>query len=174
MQSMSRKKNLFFFLSLILTSFLFHGLLKNPGRRKDIEISKTIEQSGDALQVALPLSCFAYTLLAHDPIGTYQLCLSVASSTILTWIPKILIAQKRPNGGKNSMPSGHTSLVFAALTFFLVRYGFATLTSLLMINVASFTALSRIYTQWHYHLDIVIGFFIGLLSAHFWTKKRTL
>jgi membrane-associated phospholipid phosphatase len=170
---MIRKKRFVFFLSVTLTSLFFHYSSQKSNNQKDCVLSKTIERSGDVLQVALPLSYFVHTLLAHDSVGAYQLCLSVANSTVLTWVPKLFIAQKRPNGGKNSMPSGHTSLAFAALTFFLVRY-VITFPGLLMINMASFTALSRIYAQWHYYSDIVIGFLIGLFSALFWTKKRTL
>jgi len=154
-----------------MMSLSFHFFSQDPLQKKSPSLSKTVEQSGDFLQIALPFSSFVQTLLVRDPIGTYQLCLAISSSTILTWIPKIFIVQKRPNGGKHSMPSGHTSLSFAATVFLLMRYGM-NFSGLAMVGAASFVALSRIYTQWHYCLDVIIGFLIGIFAALFWTKKR--
>jgi membrane-associated phospholipid phosphatase len=159
-----------FYIFMMMMSLSFHTLSQKTCPKKNVILSKTIEYSGDTLQIILPFLSLSHTLLLRDSIGTYQLCSAIASSTIATWIPKISINQKRPNGGNQSMPSGHTSLSFVSSIFFLIRYGVTTL-SLTMKNMASFVALSRMYTQWHYCMDIIIGFFIGLISALFWTKK---
>ena len=160
---------LILFVATIHLSFDFFAGETHPN--KEIFFLKEVEKSGDLLQIALPLSSLYRTILACDPLGTYSLCLAISSSTILTWIPKIILAQRRPNGGRHSMPSGHTSLSFSSALFALVRYG-PHLSSLAATGAASFVAFSRVYTGWHSWYDIIVGLFIGIFSALFWTKRR--
>ncbi|MFU8797604.1 MAG: phosphatase PAP2 family protein [Gammaproteobacteria bacterium] len=66
---------------------------------------------------------------------------------------------------QHSMPSGHTVAIFAGATALSVlyrRYGRP-----LFFTVAIFVALSRLVLEMHYLSDIILGAYIGIISALF-------
>jgi hypothetical protein len=74
---------------------------------------------------------------------------------------------RRPDGGKNSFPSGHTATAFMAAEFLWQEYrdvspwigvaGFA---------VAAGTGFLRLYNNQHWLTDVIAGAGIGILSTH--------
>jgi undecaprenyl-diphosphatase len=68
---------------------------------------------------------------------------------------------------ENSFPSGHAAVAFAlAFTIFFAdrEWGWA------FLVIATLVSLGRVFVGVHYPLDVVGGFFIGLLVA--WLVRR--
>ncbi len=127
---------------------------------------------GDYVQIGLPLTGLGLSLVKKDKAGTYQLLKSFALQTGSTILLKRAINRKRPNGGKYSFPSGHTSLSFMGSTFLWKRYGWkygvpATI-------AATFVGYSRasIDDPVHHPSDVFAGAAIGVLSSLLFTKVR--
>lgn len=76
--------------------------------------------------------------------------------------------ERRPNGGNQSFPSGHTSISFSAAEFMRERYGWEY--GLPAYAVASFVGYSRVESNQHYPRDVVAGAAIGILSSYIFTK----
>ncbi len=98
-----------------------------------------------------------------------QFALSVKSELLMTLIVqgmKSTIKSKRPSGGMNSMPSGHTAQAFVSATILDMEYrdtspwisvaGYATATT---------TAMYRMINNKHWISDVLIGAGIGILST---------
>jgi membrane-associated phospholipid phosphatase len=75
---------------------------------------------------------------------------------------------KRPNGGSHSMPSGHTSISFSSAEFLRKRYGWER--RLPAYGVDSWVAYSRVGSDQHQPLDVLMGAGIGILSRYLFTK----
>lgn len=78
-----------------------------------------LEESGDILQIAIPLSAGIITLLKRDFEGTKQLALSYGTTLAITYAIKYASRVKRPEGRDryDSFPSGHTSSAFSGASF---------------------------------------------------------
>ena len=96
-----------------------------------------------------------------------QLLISASLKKLVTkYIPKLSV---RPNGGKDSMPSGHTCAAFAGfgcLFFGINEYNIILIiaTTVLLI-LAVFTGFSRIAAKKHHFRDVCAGATIGLISS---------
>src|SRR5205814_7725224 len=90
----------------LLAAFLF--LIATAGGRA----SDRVELTGDVLQYALPLAAAGLTLGYRDGEGALQLGESAALALGVTYGLKYSIDEKRTNGGKQSFPSGHSSIPF--------------------------------------------------------------
>lgn len=170
---MANKKHVLFILSALCTGISLHMLNDRASGNQPKPLVKSVEHTGDVLHIALPVAAVAQCVLAADPVGLYQVSSVMAYSTICTWVPKILFNHERPNGGRNSMPSGHTSLSFAVVFTVILRYGL-TMASMTSFICALFVALSRTYSEWHHTMDISVGFLVGLACALYVVKKRPL
>src|SRR5438876_165793 len=82
-----------------------------------------IQTAGDVLQFVLPATAGGLTLGYRDGQGALQLGESLAVTLGVTYALKYSIDERRPNGGSQSFPSGHTSISFAAAEFMRKRYG---------------------------------------------------
>src|SRR5947207_10604187 len=82
-----------------------------------------IATAGDVLQFVLPATAGALTLGYRDWQGSLQLAESSALTLGVTYGLKYAVNEKRPNGGTESFPSGHTSISFSAAEFMRKRYG---------------------------------------------------
>ncbi|MCB0371792.1 MAG: phosphatase PAP2 family protein [Muricauda sp.] len=131
-----------------------------------------LEDTGDILQIALPVSAGFITLLEKDYEGTKQLALSYGSTLALTYALKYAIRKQRPEGRLHydSFPSGHTSSAFSGASFLQQRYGWKY--GLPAYFLASITAISRMEGPDGYHdlWDVLGGAFIGIGSTYIFTK----
>ena len=131
-----------------------------------------LEDTGDVLQIALPVSAGIITLFEEDYEGTKQLALSYGSTLALTYALKYAIRKQRPEGRLlyDSFPSGHTSSAFSGASFLQRRYGWKY--GLPAYFLASVTAVSRMEGPDGYHdiWDVMAGALIGIGSTHVFTK----
>ncbi len=84
-----------------------------------------LEDTGDVLQIALPLSTGLATILKKDLQGTKQFVFSYATTMALTYSLKYTTKRQRPEGRTtfDSFPSGHTSSTFSGTSFIQRPYG---------------------------------------------------
>jgi membrane-associated phospholipid phosphatase len=122
-----------------------------------------VEIAADVLQIALPALAGAGAVGLSDWEGAGQLLRSATSAVVLTTTLKYAIDARRPNGGGESFPSGHTTLAFAGASYLTRRYGFRV--GLPALGAASFVAWSRVHTRDHHVRDVVAGAGISILSA---------
>ncbi|PUE16085.1 hypothetical protein B9Z32_00140 [Limnohabitans sp. MMS-10A-178] len=123
----------------------------------------------DALAVGLPLLAAGTAFGKGDSQGvkelTYTLGATLAADTAL----KSLIHEQRPDGsGKDSFPSSHTAIAFAAARFIDKRY--ASEASPYLYAVAGFTALARVKADKHYAKDVLVGAGLGYAAAEYFTR----
>jgi undecaprenyl-diphosphatase len=87
-------------------------------------------------------------------------------------ILKFILARPRPyevlagtrhlmDVGGYSLPSGHTTAVFAAFTVIGVKYGHL----FIFLGMACLVAISRIYMGVHYPSDVLAGALLGIFCA---------
>jgi hypothetical protein len=69
----------------------------------------SIAQAGDVLQFVLPATAAGLTLYNKDGKGALEFGESAALTLGITYGLKYTVNEKRPNGGKQSFPSAHTS-----------------------------------------------------------------
>ncbi len=143
------KKTLYFF-ALFFAAALFTAL--------DccwLSAADWIQSSGDVLQFVLPVTAGGLTLAYQDGPGALQLGESLAVTLGVTYALKYSINERRPNGGSESFPSGHTSISFSAAEFMRKRYGWEY--GVPAYALASFVAYSRVESREHYAHDVIAG-----------------
>jgi membrane-associated phospholipid phosphatase len=128
----------------------------------------TIQTAGDVLQLVLPAAAGGLALGYRDGQGALELGESLAVTLAVTYGLKYTINERRPNGGDQSFPSGHTSVSFSAAEFMRKRYGWAY--GLPAYAAASFVAYSRVESREHHVQDVMAGAGIGILSSYLFTK----
>lgn len=133
-----------------------------------VRADDTVQAAGDALQYALPAAAAVFTGIHRDGEGALQLGESAALTLGVTYALKYSINERRPNGGSRSMPSGHTSISFAAAEFMRKRYGWEY--GVPAYAAASFVAYSRVESRQHHTKDVVAGAAIGIASSYLFTR----
>ncbi|MEZ4872800.1 MAG: phosphatase PAP2 family protein [Bdellovibrionales bacterium] len=83
------------------------------------------------------------------------------ASTVLL---KGVLQRERPYGGEHSMPSGHTSTIFATATSLTYSYGWKA--ALIAYPLALLTAVQRIDENKHWPSDVIAGAALGV----FWGR----
>jgi len=131
--------------------------------------NNSIAKIGDILQVAIPSIAYGTTLYLKDKKGEIEFYKSFATNEIITYGLKYSVNKKRPNGGKHSFPSGHTSASFQGATFIYKRYGLKY--AIPAYLGATFVGYSRVKVKAHYTIDVVAGAVIGSLSSYYFTTK---
>src|SRR5260370_1228210 len=127
-----------------------------------------IQTTGDVLQFVLPATAGGLTLGYRDGQGALQLGESLAVTLGVTYALKYSIDERRPNGGSQSFPSGHSSISFSAAEFMRERYGWEY--GVPAYAAASFVAYSRVESGEHYPHDVVAGAAIGMMSSYLFTR----
>ena len=127
-----------------------------------------IQTAGDVLQFVLPATAGGLTLGYRDGQGALQFGESLAVTLGATYALKYSIDERRPNGGSQSFPSGHTSISFSAAEFMRKRYDWEY--GVPAYAAASFVAYSRVESREHHPRDVVAGAGIGILSSYIFTK----
>ncbi|MGH9409661.1 MAG: phosphatase PAP2 family protein [Vicinamibacterales bacterium] len=109
---------------------------------------------------------YAIGLLAHRDgaaeLGS-ELLEAQAINGVLTQGLKYAVNRTRPNGGRYSFPSGHTSATFATADIFEQRFGWKI--GVLAYAGATYVLLSRLGEHAHYPSDTLFGAAVGIASA---------
>ena len=82
---------------------------------------------------------------------------------------KYTVKERRPDGNKQSFPSGHVAIVVQSAEFMRKRYGWAY--GLPAYAVATYVGFSRAETGAHYTRDILAGALIAFVSTDLITTK---
>ena len=135
---------------------------------REAQASDGVRAAGDILQFALPVTAAALTLGYRDGAGALELGESEAVTLGATYGLKYAVNERRPNGGRQSFPSGHTSISFSAAEFMRKRYGLEY--GIPAYALASFVAYSRVESKEHYAHDVIAGAAIGIVSSYIFTK----
>ena len=100
-------------------------------------------------------------------------------------IPKRLIGRHRPDSGQDvspydfggplqgkSMPSGHTTAVFAVASVIANQYSNTRLVPIVSYTIAAAAGLSRVYDHRHWLSDTVAGAAIGIAVGNLVSNRR--
>ena len=150
-------KKLFILLSILFTS---QNML--------LAQRETPEVVGDVFERLLPATAILVPLIIRDKDGTKQAVKTTLTSAVITYSLKRIINKPRPNGGKFSFPSGHTSAAFSGAASIQRRYGWKY--GGIMYAMATYTAWSRVNANKHDYWDVLGGAAIGIGSAYLFTK----
>ncbi|MGB5436055.1 MAG: phosphatase PAP2 family protein [Maribacter sp.] len=165
-------------ISLLLVACF--SIILNNGYSQDIDgpTSKherweyLLEDTGDVLQIALPVTAGLMTLIHKDYEGTKKMAFSYGTTLAITYSLKYLTDKQRPEGRNHfdSFPSGHTSSAFSGASFIQRRYGWKYGTPAYIL--ATLVAISRTEAPDGYHdgWDVLAGAIIGIGSTYIFTK----
>ncbi len=134
----------------------------------EAKASSGVEATGDVLQFVLPATAVGLTIGYRDGKGALQFGESAALTLGVTYGLKYAVDERRPNGGRHSFPSGHTSISFSAAEFMRKRYGWDY--GIPAYVAAFFVAYSRVEARQHYLHDVATGAGIGISSSYVFTK----
>ncbi|MEY8877691.1 MAG: phosphatase PAP2 family protein [Leptothrix sp. (in: b-proteobacteria)] len=127
------------------------------------------------LALGLPALAAGRTLAADDRDGLLSLTLSLGGTYAAAELIKRQHPVLRPDGSdRQSFPSGHTAIAFAAAHYLDVREG-AALDPLLRVGVygaAGLTALARVEAKKHFWKDTVAGGALGYVVSDVATHAR--
>jgi membrane-associated phospholipid phosphatase len=129
-----------------------------------------LEDAGNVLQVALPVSALGVTACKKDLKGLIQLAEAFAITEIVTQGLKYTVKETRPNGGSLSFPSGHTSAAFCSASYLDIRYDGTW--GVPAYVLAAVTGWSRIESKNHYPWDVAAGAIIGVASNLIFTRQH--
>ena len=84
-------------------------------------------------------------------------------NTALTQSIKLAVQRTRPDQGRFSFPSGHTSATFATATVLQRHFGWRV--SIPAYGIATYVAGSRLQENRHYASDVIFGAAIGVVAG---------
>jgi membrane-associated phospholipid phosphatase len=142
-----------------------------PDDSKHEKWEYVLEDTGDVLQIALPLTAFLTTVIKEDWQGTKQFALSYATGFVVTHSLKKIIRKERPEGRHlyDAFPSGHTTSAFSGASFIQRRYGWKY--GKWAYLGAAIVGISRMEGPdgWHDHWDVLAGAVVGIGSTYLFT-----
>jgi membrane-associated phospholipid phosphatase len=131
-----------------------------------------LEDTGDILQLALPIAAGVTTIIKRDWKGTKQFALSYGTGFIVTHSLKRIIRKERPEGRNlyDAFPSGHTTSAFSGASFIQRRYGWKY--GKWAYLLATIVGVSRMEGPdgWHDIWDVLAGATVGIGSTYIFTK----
>lgn len=146
----------------------FLGLLLCLNTIAEANASSGVEAAGDVLLYVMPVTAAGLTLIHRDGEGAIQYGKSAMLTLAVTCGLKYTVDEGRPNGGRHSFPSGHSSVSFSAAEFIRKRYGWEY--GIPAYAAASFVAYSRVDSRQHYLHDVIVGAGIGIAGSYVFTK----
>jgi membrane-associated phospholipid phosphatase len=130
---------------------------------------------GDFAQLFLPGLGLAMTLYQGDKEGTQQWWKSTGSTVLAMQVLKQTFANSsigtRPNGGKKSFPSGHTSGAWSGAAFLATRYGWEY--GVPSFILAGFVGYTRVDESQHHWRDVIAGCALGVGFNYQFVTPRT-
>ncbi|MEW4924240.1 phosphatase PAP2 family protein [Algibacter sp. 2305UL17-15] len=133
-----------------------------------------LEDTGDILQLALPIGAGLTTIIKKDWEGTKQFALSYGSSFIVTHTLKRIVKKERPEGRNlfDAFPSGHTTSAFSGASFIQRRYGWKY--GKYAYILAAIVGVSRMEgpNGWHDIWDVLAGATVGIGTTYIFTKPH--
>jgi membrane-associated phospholipid phosphatase len=130
----------------------------------------TVQKLGDIGSVALPVSGLLVAAAQRDGQGTLQLVEAYGAAMAVVYILKPTIDRQRPDGGRQSFPSGHSASAFAGAAFLQRRYGWSY--GAPAYAVAAFVAWSRVESKRHWTTDVIAGGAIGIAGNLVFTHRK--
>jgi hypothetical protein len=91
-------------------------------------------------------------------------------TTVLTQGLKLAVGRTRPDDGRYSFPSGHSSGTFATATVLQRQFGWKV--GLPAYGVASYVAASRLQENRHFASDVIFGAALGIVAGRTVTVGR--
>lgn len=138
---------------------------------REIRTEKAIQDTGDIIQLGLPIIAVFATFLEDDRQGTWQFVKSFGFNLGITYALKYAINKPRPDGATDgyAFPSGHTSVAFQSASFIQRRYGWKY--GIPVYVLAGFVAYSRIegLNDRHDGWDVLGGIITGIGSSYLFT-----
>ena len=132
-----------------------------------------LEDTGDILQLALPISAGLTTIIKGDWKGTKQFALSYGTGFIITHSLKRIVGKERPEGRQlyDAFPSGHTTSAFSGASFIQRRYGWKY--GKWAYLLATIVGISRMEGPdgWHDQWDVLAGAAVGIGSTYIFTTR---
>lgn len=127
-----------------------------------LNVPGTVEKMqrwGDVIQYALPWAAISILAFTGDTAAAWAWLYGCAATMLLVTVFKNLFnltpLGRRPNGGKNSFPSGHTAGATLGAAFILFQFGL--LAAIVPIVLAVVTGVSRIVSNNHWPRDVIAG-----------------
>lgn len=161
----------YFLLALITVIFsnCCYSQIEDGGTHEKWEF--VLEDTGDVLQLALPLSAGLTTIIKGDWEGTKQFALSYGTGFLVTHSLKRIIKKQRPEGRHlfDAFPSGHTTSAFSGASFIQRRYGWKY--GKWAYVLAALVGVSRMEGPdgWHDFWDVLAGATVGIGSTYIFT-----
>lgn len=135
--------------------------------------ASNLTTAGDILQIAVPVSAFGVTTYKKDGQGQKQFAISFLTTMGVTYATKLALRNsswgKRPHGGRDSFPSGHTASAFGGAFFLQKRYG--SMYGVPAIAAAAFTGYTRVKGRYHHWRDIIGATAIAGVTNYFLVTK---
>jgi membrane-associated phospholipid phosphatase len=150
-------------ISLFLLSLAVMASFSSPVCAED-----GLVKAGSVLRALIPLTAGGIAYSKDDGEGLWQLVQSEVVTIVATEALKRSVDSTRPNGEKESFPSGHASMSFAAAQFLQQRYGYTY--GVPAYLASSFVAYSRVHGDQHYWKDVIAGAAIGIASSYYFTE----
>ena len=122
-----------------------------------------LETYGDIGQIAIPGIAALVSVAKRDKKGLVQWGVGTATTMGLTFGLKYAVNSERPNGGRQSFPSGHTAGAFSGASYLHYRYGWKW--GLPAYAAAAVVGYSRVEADKHHWYDVVGGAAIANLVA---------
>jgi membrane-associated phospholipid phosphatase len=120
-----------------------------------------------ALHAGGAFATYALGRLAHSPRFASAAARLVRAQLLnagLTHALKFAVNRERPDSGRCSFPSGHSSASFATATILQREFGWKA--GLVAYAAATYVATSRMSENSHYASDVIFGAAVGIASAY--------
>jgi membrane-associated phospholipid phosphatase len=124
---------------------------------------KRLDQCSWWGQIVVPAAAGAYAVSQKEYSDIWLLARALIVNQAFIDISKKILVARRPNGHKESFPSGHTAAVFVAPVYLVLKYGWkrAKVATLLTLTAAVAVAASRVLLKAHWVHDVVAGAVLG-------------
>ena len=159
------------FCASIITNSFSQNTDPNPNSTHE-KWEYVLEDTGDFLQIAIPVAAGLTTIIKKDWQGTKQFALSYATGFVITHALKKIIHKERPEDRNlyDAFPSGHTTSAFSGASFIQRRYGWKY--GKWAYVLASIVGVSRMEGPdgWHDIWDVLGGAAVGIGSTYIFTK----
>ena len=130
------------------------------------------ENSGDVLQLAMPLAAMGISYLKDDYLGMKEFALAMSGTALTTLALKQTVNKERPDGdGDDSFPSGHAAITFSSASYLGQRYGWQY--GLPAYTLATWTAYTRVDSKKHDVEDVIAGAVLAYAFSYFLVTPNT-